>query len=218
MRILVVDDHADVLELVTRALERDHHVVSTAMTVEAARERLAASAIDLLILDLGLPDESGQALCAELRAQGSSMPILVLTAKTGVASRVSVLDAGADDYLSKPFAVAELRARVRALGRRGATLHAVVYERGALQLDFSARRALVQGKEAAITSREWSILQALMQRNGRVIARHELLDSVWGDDSEASSASLDVLIARIRRKLGAEVIRTVRGQGYALQD
>jgi DNA-binding response OmpR family regulator len=165
-----------------------------------------------------LPDGSGQALCAELRAEGSSLPILVLTAKSAVASKVAVLDAGADDYLGKPFAVAELRARVRALGRRGATLHAVVHERGGLSLDFSARRALVDGKEAAITSREWAILQALMQRNGRVIARSELLDSVWGDDSEASSASLDVLIARIRRKLGAEVIRTVRGQGYALQE
>jgi two-component system OmpR family response regulator len=216
MRILVVDDHPDVLDLVTRALERDHHVVSTAAAIESARERLAASPIELLILDLGLPDGSGQALCAELRAQGSSIPILVLTAKSAVASRVAVLDAGADDYLGKPFAVAELRARVRALGRRGTTLHAVVHEHGGVTLDFSARRALVDGQEAAITSREWSILQALAQRNGRVIARHELLDSVWGDDGEASSASLDVLIARIRRKLGADVIRTVRGQGYAL--
>jgi DNA-binding response OmpR family regulator len=218
MRILVVDDHPDVLDLVTRALERDHHVVSTAATIESARERLASSPIELLILDLGLPDGSGQVLCAELRAHGSSVPILVLTAKSAVASRVAVLDAGADDYLGKPFAVAELRARVRALGRRGATLHAVVHERGGLTLDFSARRAVVDGQEAAITSREWSILQALAQRNGRVIARHELLDSVWGDDGEASSASLDVLIARIRRKLGADVIRTVRGQGYALQE
>src|SRR5262245_37893886 len=137
MRILVVDDHEDVLELVTRALERDHHVVSTATTIEAARERLAASAIELLVLDLGLPDGTGQALCAELRARGSSVPILVLTAKSAVASRVAVLDAGADDYLGKPFAVAELRARVRALGRRGAALHAVVHERGGLMLDFS---------------------------------------------------------------------------------
>lgn len=216
MRILVVDDQADVLELVARALERDDHVVATAATAAAARAHLAASAVDLIVLDLGLPDASGQALCAELRAEGSSVPILVLTARSAVASRVGVLDAGADDYLAKPFAVAELRARVRALGRRGATLHALLYTRGEVSLDFGARRASVRGEEAPITSREWSILQALARRDGRVIARGELLDSVWGDDSEAASASLDVLIARIRRKLGAGIIRTVRGQGYAL--
>lgn len=218
MRILVIDDHPEVLDLVQRALERDRHVVSTAAGAQAAQERLATGSFDLIVLDLGLPDGSGQALCEELRAQGNSVPILVLTAKSAVASRVAVLDAGADDYLPKPFAVAELRARVRALGRRGATLHAFVVERGPLKLDFSARRATVDGVEAPITSREWSILQALAMRDGRVIARSELLDSVWGDDSEASSASLDVLIARIRRKLGAGVIRTLRGEGYALCD
>jgi len=216
MRILVVDDHADVLELVQRALERDQHVVWTAGTVAAAREKLTASTVDLIVLDLGLPDGTGQGLCAEVRAGGSSVPILVLTAKGGVASRVAMLDAGADDYLAKPFAVAELRARVRALGRRGASLHAFTYERGGVSLDFTARRALVGGDEAPITSREWAILQALAARSGRVMSRSELLDSVWGDDSESSSASLDVLIGRIRRKLGADVIRTVRGQGYAL--
>lgn len=218
MRILVVDDHAEVLELVQRALERDRHVVSTAAGVQAAHERLASGVFDLIVLDLGLADGSGQALCAELRAQGNGVPILVLTAKSAVASRVAVLDAGADDYLPKPFAVAELRARVRALGRRGTTLHAVVVERGELKLDFSARRATIGTDEAPITSREWSILQALAAREGRVMSRSELLDSVWGDDSEASSASLDVLIARIRRKLGTGVIRTVRGEGYALSD
>jgi DNA-binding response OmpR family regulator len=216
MRILVVDDHADVLELVQRALERDQHVVWTAGSIAAARDKLASNAADLIVLDLGLPDGSGQELCAELREGGSSVPILVLTAKAGVASRVAMLDAGADDYLAKPFAVAELRARVRALGRRGATLHATVYERNGVALDFSARRALVGGEEAPITTREWSILQALVARSGRIMSRSELLDSVWGDDSESSSASLDVLIARIRRKLGADVIRTVRGQGYAI--
>jgi DNA-binding response OmpR family regulator len=218
MRFLFIDDHEEVLDLVQRALERDRHIVSTAAGVQAAQERLAAGSFDLIVLDLGLPDGSGQALCAELRAQGSSVPILVLTAKSAVSSRVAALDAGADDYLPKPFAVAELRARVRALGRRGTTLHAFVIERGNLKLDFSARRATVDGEEAPITSREWSILQALATRGGRVISRSELLDSVWGDDSDASSASLDVLIARIRRKLGTSVIRTVRGEGYALCD
>ena len=125
------------------------------------------------------------------------------------------LDAGADDYLGKPFAVAELRARVRALGRRSGTVRTFVHERDGLLLDFSARRAVVNGQEAPITAREWSILELLAGRKGRVVSRRELLDAVWGDASDSANASLDVLIARIRRKLAADVIRTVRNEGYA---
>src|SRR5262245_14457028 len=122
MRVLLVDDNAEVLDLVARALDRDGHVVVTAATAAAARAQVVEHSIDLLVLDLGLPDGSGQVLCKELRQTGFSAPILVLTAQSAVASRVDSLDAGADDYLSKPFALAELRARVRALGRRARTV------------------------------------------------------------------------------------------------
>jgi len=215
MRVLVVDDNTELLDLVSRALARDGHAVSPAVSVRAAREQVDAHPFDVIVLDLGLPDGSGRELCRELRRLGNVTPILVLTAQTAVASRVESLDAGADDYLGKPFAVAELRARVRALGRRRATQHGFVHRHGELLLDFSGRRATVRDAEAPLTSREWSILDVLAARKGRVVTRQELLESVWGDATEAASASLDVLIGRIRRKLTPDVIRTVRGEGYA---
>ena len=216
MRVLVVDDHAEVRELVERALLRDGHQVTGTGTVAAARAELAAHCFDLLVLDLGLPDGSGQQLCQQLRATGGDLPVLVLTAKSAVASRVDVLDAGADDYLSKPFAVAELRARVRALGRRRGGPRVFRYQHEGVVVDFSGRRAWVNEQEAPITAREWSILELLVARKGRVVSRSDLLDAVWGDVNEANSQSLDTLIARIRRKLDQHLIRTVRGEGYVL--
>jgi DNA-binding response OmpR family regulator len=218
MRVLVVDDHEELLDLVQRALSRDGHSLLTARSAREAREALAQNSVDLLVLDLGLPDGSGQELCRELRKTGNVAPILVLTAQSAVSSRVECLDAGADDYLSKPFAVAELRARVRALGRRAVSVRTFAYERDDVFLDFSARRALVHGQEAPVTAREWSILELLAARAGRVVSRSEVLENVWGDVNDAASASLEVLVARIRRKLSASVIRTVRGEGYALGD
>jgi two-component system, OmpR family, response regulator len=218
MRVLVVDDEDELLDLVQRALLRDGHSVITAGSAFEARRTLEQNHAELLVLDLGLPDGSGQQLCRALRAGGYTAPILVLTAQSAVASRVECLDAGADDYLSKPFAVAELRARVRALGRRSVTVRTFSYRWQDVFLDFSARRALVRGEEAPVTAREWSILELLAARTGRVVSRSELLESVWGEVSDAAGASLEVLIARIRRKLSASVIRTVRGEGYALGD
>lgn len=218
MRVLVVDDEPEVLDLVGRALSRDDHAVSTATSVQAAHAALAERSFDLLVLDLGLPDGSGRHFCQELRRKGSNLLILVLTAQSAVASRVACLNAGADDFLAKPFAVAELRARVRALGRRAVSTRTLIYERGDLRLDFSARRALVAGEEAPVTLREWSILELLAARSGHVVAKSELLDAVWSEITDASNASLEVLIGRIRRKLGVDVVRTVRGEGYALGD
>jgi DNA-binding response OmpR family regulator len=217
MRVLVVDDHPEVLDLVERALRRDAHEVFPAATFDAALRQLEQRRPDIVVLDLGLPDGSGEELCREIRKSDGGPAILILTAENRVASRVRCLDAGADDYLSKPFAVAELRARVRALSRRARALAPKSFERGGVELDFASRRALVSGKEAPITSREWAILEILAATPGRVVARAELLDRVWHRQGEAEAASLEVLIGRIRRKLGAEVVRTVRGEGYALE-
>jgi DNA-binding response OmpR family regulator len=216
MRLLVVDDHAEVLELVERALRRDGHAVLTASSVAEARELQHEHAFDALVLDLGLPDGSGKQLCLELRGAGNPVPILVLTANSAVLSRVQCLDAGADDYLCKPFAVAELRARVRALGRRASGSRVFRYERDDVVVDFSGRRAWVKNQEVPITAREWSILELLVSRSGRVVSRGELLEGVWGVVSDSNSQTLDTLIARIRRKLDAHLIRTVRGEGYAV--
>lgn len=218
MRLLVVDDDSEVRELVVRALERDGHVVGAACTAEQARGALRESAFELVVLDLALPDGTGIELCRELRLARNGVQVLMLTAHSEVATRVDSLDAGADDFLGKPFAVAELRARVRALGRRrtdGTRLSAIV--RGPLHIDFGARRATRKGELLELTAREWVVLEALAARADRVVSRSELLAEGWGVATDASAASLEVLVGRIRRKLGGAVIRTVRGEGYVLE-
>jgi two-component system, OmpR family, response regulator len=216
MRVLVVDDDAELCELVGIALTRDGHDVRTAESMASAHATLAGGAADVMVLDLDLPDGSGLELCRALRRGPSAMRILILTASGDVAARVAGLDAGADDYLVKPFAVAELRARVRALGRRADELPVAVLVRGEVTLDFGARRAYRRGLEVSLTAREWAIVEVLARSGGKVVAREVLLLEVWGEASEAANASLGVLMARIRRKLGPELIRMVRGEGHAL--
>ena len=216
MRVLLVDDNPELRDLVTRALTRDGHAVTAVGSVAAARAALAENTPEVIVLDLGLPDGSGMDLCRNLRAGGERAPILMLTAQGAVARRVEGLESGADDFLAKPFAVAELRARVRVLGRRGPSTLPTAWRQGAVTLDFAARRASVQGAEVPLTAREWALVEYLSTRGGRVARRGEILDAVWGEDSPQASASLDVLTARVRRKLGAAVLRTARGEGYAL--
>jgi DNA-binding response OmpR family regulator len=217
MRVLVLDDDAEVRDLVLRALERDGHLVCAVASAHAARYAIAEQSFDVAVLDQALPDGSAIDLCRELRAARSTLPVLVLTAHNDVAQRVHALDAGADDFLGKPFAVAELRARVRALGRRRAAGSALsAWMHADFTLDFGARKAQRAGAEVDLTAREWIILEALAARAGRVVPRGELLEEGWGEASAATAASLEVLIGRIRRKLGDQVVRTIRGAGYAL--
>ena len=216
MRILVVEDHEEVSELVERSLTRDGHRVARARNIAEADAHLADEGAEVIVLDLGLPDGSGLAWCRRIRAEGVRDPILVLTAQTDVPTRVAGLDAGADDFLAKPFAVAELRARIRALGRRGPLERRNELTRGNVHLDFAGRRARVDGKEVPLTAREWSIVELLESRAGRVVPRDDILDSVGGEQSAAGQASLEVLVGRIRKKLGAEFIRTIRGRGYSV--
>jgi two-component system OmpR family response regulator len=221
MRLLVVDDDVELRDLLVRALERDRHQVTAVPNVELARQTLDKGATDLVVLDLALPDGTGVELCREMRQSGSDVPVLMLTAHSEVGRRVRALDAGADDFLAKPFAVAELRARVRALGRRSGVAD------GAIKLprlvhadtiiDCAARRATRGKKFVTLTAREWTILEALANQPRRVVTRVTLLSEGWGDGASSAAASLEVLIGRIRRKLGDEVIRTVRGEGYVLE-
>lgn len=215
MRVLVIDDEADVRSVVARALRTDGHTITTAVDLETARERVI-DGTDLIVLDLRLPDGFGLELCRELRADGAVVPILLLTALSQVALRVEGLDAGADDFLAKPFAVDELRARVRALGRRGGLPRGFVYRSGDTVIDFAGRSASRGGRDVAITAREWAILDILARRAGRVVSRLDLLEGAWGEASEAVAASLEVLVGRLRRKLGTNLITTLRGEGYSL--
>lgn len=216
MDLLVVDDSPELLDLLERALVRDGHELRLATSVAAARDEIAKRAPELIVLDVALPDGTGIDLCRALRAEGARYPILLLTAHGEVPKRVAGLDAGADDFLAKPFAIAELRARVRALGRRGPIDRPTVVEIGDVRLEPGARRAERGGEEVPITGREWEVIELLLVRRGRVVSRGTILELVWDDTGEGASSSLDVIMARIRRKLGADAIRTVRGEGYAI--
>lgn len=218
MRVLVVDDDIELRELLTSALVRDGHTVTAVGTAEAARQVLLDDGADVMVLDLALPDASGVELCRALRGDDHSIPILMLTAHSEVAKRIESLDAGVDDFLGKPFAVAELCARVRALARRRVVgLSMPSFTRADLHLDFSSRRAVRGGNVLPLTPREWALLESLALRRGRVVPRAELLVELWGEATQANSSSLDVMVARIRRKLEADVVRTVRHLGYALE-
>lgn len=215
MHVLVVDDHPELRALVTQAIERDGHLVRQAADVEQARQALIEEP-DVIVLDVGLPDGSGLSLCRELRRDGVHIPILILTAHNRVNERVEGLDAGADDFLGKPFAIAELRARVRALGRRREKTSTVRVDLGDVVLDFGKREALRSGQAVPVTPREWAILETLASRGERVVSRDTLLESIWGEATAGATSSLEVLIGRIRRKLGDDIVITLRGEGYRL--
>lgn len=218
MRVLLVEDDARVAQVVSDALRGAGHGVTLARNRSQGADQLTHAHHDLAIIDVGLPDGSGIDLCRELRRQGHDLPILILTAHAGVDDRVRGLDAGADDYLGKPFAISELTARIRALGRRGPRWTEARREYGAIVVDRDRRLVLRDGERVPLTPREFDIVALLAWRDGRVVPRDEILEIVWGDTTERAGVSLDVLIARIRRKLGVhatDVIRTVRQVGYA---
>jgi two-component system OmpR family response regulator len=220
VRVLVVDDHPETRAFLVRTLGAAAHAVRSSATAAEAEFELTGSGhrFDAVVLDVMLPDESGLALCARLRSRSISVPILLLTARGDVGDRVRGLEAGADDYLPKPFAVSELVARLNALARRGPLTRDRTLSFGRLQIDLEARRVTVDGAPVLLTARELAILEFLASRRGGVVSRDQLVEGVWGEDTESARASLDVLVARIRRKLGAAApsLQTVRGLGYAL--
>ena len=221
MRVLLVEDSAPTRDLLERSLGEAGIELVTAARLATGLRHALGEAFDVIVLDLMLPDGSGLDLCRALRAQGVTTPILCLTARGEVADRVQGLDAGADDYLRKPFALAELQARIRALARRRGQAPPARLEIGTLAIDFGARRMRRAGLEVFLTAREWAVLEVLASQLGRVVNRAELLESVWHDAGPSSSDSLDVILSRLRRKLGGPeagcAIRTLRGEGFVME-
>jgi len=219
MRVLVVEDHGETRGMIEAILREAGYTTVPAATLDEARSYLQAGGLAAVILDWMLPDGSGPDLCAERRAAGDSTPILVLTARAGIEDRVVGLDSGADDYLKKPFAAAELLARVRALLRRGPRIVESSVTLGPIEVRAASRLVIAAGREIPLTAREFDILEVLVRHRGRVVTRSNLLIAVWGDD-ESTGESLDVLLTRLRRKLaeaGApDTIRTHRGVGYSV--
>jgi two-component system OmpR family response regulator len=218
VRVLLVEDSDRVRSTITTTLRAAGFDVTNVADCAGARASLREHAFQVAVVDVGLPDGSGIDLCRELRRAGFDVPILFLTARTRLADRVEGLDAGADDYLGKPFASAELCARLRALGRRGPRWTESVRTFGELTLDRDRRTATRRGAPVALTTREFDVVALLAWADGRVLSRDHILESVWGTADERAAASLDVLMTRIRRKLETErgeCIRTVREAGYA---
>lgn len=214
VQVLLVEDDARLGPLVKRALETDGHTVVLARSAAEALG-IDVAEVEVAVIDWMLPDGDGLTVAAVLGSRGFHAPVLVLTARSETRERVHALDTVADDYLTKPFAVAELRARVRALGRRAPETRSAGTRVGDATLDLAARRALVDGAEISLTAKEWEIVAFLVARRGRLVRRGDLVDGVWGG-AEGALGSLEVLVARIRKKLGAGAVRTVRGEGYAI--
>jgi DNA-binding response OmpR family regulator len=222
MRLLVIEDEARLLEIVKRTLERAGFVVDAVSLCADAREALSLTAYDVAILDLGLPDGDGLGLLAELRAARNPVPVLVLTARDAVQDRVCGLDAGADDYLIKPFAMAELVARTKALLRRPGGALGATLEAGNIVFDTIGRDVLIAGAGVPMPRRECAILEHLMRRLGRVVPKPVLEEKLYGIDDELDSNAIPVHVHHLRRKLldaGATAeIHTVRGIGYLLTE
>jgi two-component system OmpR family response regulator len=221
LHLLIIEDDGRLSRLLKRLLTQDRHVVETAATAEEGLE-IATSGLELdaIILDVGLPDRSGFEVARTLRKQGRSVSILMLTARDAVGDRVEGLDAGADDYLVKPFAYEELLARLRALGRRPPT-RKVALRTGPFELDEAARRVTVEGKPVQLSQREFSILECLLRRPGQVLSRDQLLDYAWPYGVALTPNTVEAYIHLLRDKVGpaaAAQIETVRGVGYRLRE
>jgi len=221
MRILVVEDEAIAAAVLARGLREHSYAVDVVADGRAALEQLATSDYDLLLLDVMLPGMSGLDLCHRLRAGGATLPILMLTARGGPDERVEGLDAGADDYLPKPYHFPELLARVRALLRRGPVLAPSERTVADLIIDTRARRVERAGRPVSLTSKEYALLEYLASRQGEVVGRADIAEHVWDDSFDPMSNLIEVYIQRLRRKIddghARKLIHTRRGAGYVLE-
>jgi DNA-binding response OmpR family regulator len=217
-KILIVEDEQDFYEPIRAFLTRDHHVVEVVENGLEALDRLRFYKYDVIIMDWMLPGMQGVDVCREFRSSGGTTPILMLTAKTATGEKISGLDAGADDYLTKPFDVGEVSARVRALLRRPAALTGNVLKLGQIVLERDTHRVTKTGEEIQLLPKEFALLEFFMRHPNQVFSAEALLDRVWASDSEASPETIRTYIKRLRQKIdskdGPSLIQTVHGVGY----
>jgi two-component system response regulator QseB len=217
MRLLLAEDDVMIGQAVRSGLRREAFAVDWVRDGAAAEEALAAGTYDILLLDLGLPRKEGLSVLHDIRGRGSMLPVVVLTARDGVSDRVAGLDAGADDYVVKPFDLDELAARIRAVLRRRGGRAIGVIEHAGVSLDPATHEVRKDGGAVAVSPREFALLHALLERPGRILSRAQLEERLYGWGEEVESNVIEVHIHSLRRKLGTDFIRNVRGVGYRVQ-
>ena len=214
MRLLLVEDDPMIGEGIRKGLRQNGFAVDWVRDGQAAELAVANDVYELVVLDLGLPRKDGLEVLTSLRRKGNSIPVLILTARDAVPERIKGLNSGADDYLVKPFDLDELGARIRALLRRRAGRADPVIEHGELTMNASTHQATFRGQDLALSAREFAVLEALLERPGAILSRAQLEERLYGWGEEVESNAVEVYIHALRRKLGADFIRNVRGVGY----
>lgn len=218
MRLLLVEDDTLLGDGIRAGLTQEGYTVDWLRDGEAADGALKSEHFDLMVLDLGLPRRSGLEVLKSLRGRGTELPVLILTARDTVADRVAGLDAGADDYLIKPFALDELTARLRALLRRHSGRAVNTISHGDIVLDPAAHAVNQSGKPIELSPREFAVLQLLLEQRGKVLSKARLEESLYAWGEEVESNAIEVYVHHLRKKLGAELIRTIRGVGYVIDN
>jgi two-component system OmpR family response regulator len=216
MRVLLVEDEPDLADALARTLTDSEFAVDVSRDGEDGLFRAMEIPYDAIVLDIMLPGRNGWEVLEALRTSGQTTPVLMLTARDAVDDRVKGLNLGADDYLTKPFAVEELVARLRALGRRADGQPSPDVAVGDVRIDMTARRVYLRGQEVELTAREYGILELLARRRGEVVTRTTISEHLYSDDNHLLSNAIDVHVASLRRKLGGELIKTRRGLGYLI--
>jgi DNA-binding response OmpR family regulator len=215
-RILIVEDEKGMASFLSRGLGARGYTTKVVGDGASATAIATDEDFDLVILDLGLPDIDGLSVLRELRRRGERMPVIILTARDDTGEKVEGLDAGGDDWVTKPFKLDELLARVRVQLREGKGSEQTMLEAGSIMLDIRTRKAMKDGEVIDLTAREFTMLEVLIQHPGQVLSREQLLAHVWGYDYDPGSNVVEVYIRYLRRKLGSDAIETVRGMGYRL--
>ncbi|WP_417806770.1 response regulator transcription factor [Thioclava sp.] len=216
MRILLIEDDTVLGAAVRDQIAADGHSVDWATRLDVAQDALHGAAFDLILLDLMLPDGRGIEFLKGLRARGDVTPAIILTALDQVSDRIDGLNAGADDYLVKPFDLAELSARIGSVARRYTGNPNPIISHGALDIDLAAHSVRRDGKTVALTAREWALFEAFLARPGQLLSKPQLEEKLYAFDTEVESNTIEVHVSRLRKKLGAHVIETERGMGYRL--
>ncbi len=214
MRILLLEDNADLADAITSRLKSKDFVVDITSNIQAAESALAVGSFDLALFDLSLPDGSSLALLQKLRRQGKTIPVIIITARDQISDRITGLEAGADDYLVKPFDLDEMIARIHTIMRRYEGNPNPVIKFGNIQIDQSGHRVFVSNVEVELTAKEWAVVQKLSSQPGHIFSKEQMEATLYNFDSEVGSNTLEVYVSRIRKKLGKDHIETVRGLGY----